>query len=151
MTHGSIQVSERREEPAAVVRGHVAVADLPDFLGGAFGEVMAQLGTQQLAAAGPPFARYRPRDGGFDVEAGFPSTGPVSAAGRVVSGVLPGGAVATTVHRGDYGELGQTYSEIEKWLPAHGYTRTGTPWESYLDGPDVPEPRTQVSFPCAPA
>jgi effector-binding domain-containing protein len=151
MTHGSIQVTERREEPAAVVRGHATEAELPAFLGGAFGEVMAQLGAQQVAAAGPPFARYWPTDGGFDVEAGFPSTGPVSAAGRVVSAVLPGGVVATTVHRGDYAGLGQTYSEIEEWLPAHGYTPIGTPWESYLDGPEVAEPRTQVSFPCAPA
>ena len=78
--------------------------------------MMDQLGKQHVGVAGPPFARYRPTDDGFDVEAGFPATGPVSAAGRVVPSALPGGAVATTVHRGDYAGLGQTYSEIENWL-----------------------------------
>lgn len=149
MTHGPIQVDERREEPVAVVRGHAAEAELPAFLGGAFGEVMEQLDEQHIAVAGPPFARYWRADGGFAVEAGFPATAPVCAAGRVVSSVLPAGAVATTEHRGGYAGLGQTYSDIEEWLPAHGYASTGAPWESYLDGPEVPEPRTQVSFPCA--
>ena len=64
MTHDSIQMSERGEEPAAVVRGHATAAELPAFLGGAFGEVMEQLGAQQVGPAGPPFGRYRPTDGG---------------------------------------------------------------------------------------
>jgi effector-binding domain-containing protein len=148
VTHESIEVTERGEEEAAVVRGHATTEELPAFLGGVFGEVMDQLGKQHVGVAGPPFARYRPTDDGFDVEAGFPAGGPVSAEGRVVPSVLPGGAVATTVHRGDYTGLGQTYSDVENWLPAHGYALTGAPWESYLDGPNVPEPRTQINFPC---
>jgi len=151
MTHGPIQVVEHGEEPAAVVRGHAAAAELPDFLGGVFREVMERMGEQHIAPAGPPFARYVPTDGGFDVEAGFPATGAVSPAGRVVAAVLPGGRVATTVHQGDYGRLGQTYSDLVKWVADQGWICTGAPWESYLDGPDVAEPRTQVSFPCAPA
>ena len=151
MAHGSIQVVEHGEEPAAVVRGHATTAELPAFLGGAFGEVVQRLGEQRIAMAGPPFARYRPVDGGFDVEAGFPAAGTVSPAGRVVATVLPGGSVATAVHQGDYGRLGQTYSDLEKWVLDQGWVCTGSPWESYLDGPDAPEPRTQVSLPCAPA
>lgn len=149
MTHGSIQVVEHGEEPAAVVRGHATTAELPVFLGGAFGEVMQRLGEQRIAVAGPPFARYLPVDGGFDVEAGFPAAGAVSPAGRVVAAVLPGGSVATAVHQGDYEELGRSYADIEKWVLEQGWVCTGAPWESYLDGPDAPEPRTQISFPCA--
>lgn len=151
MTHGPIQVSERDEEFAAVVRGHATEGELPSFLGGAFGAVLEELGRQGIAVAGPPFARYRPVDDGFDVEAGFPAAGPVAAAGRVVPSALPGGPVATTVHQGGYAGLGQTYSEMEQWLPSHGYAVSGPPWESYLDGPDVAEPRTQLSFPCVAA
>jgi effector-binding domain-containing protein len=151
MTHEAVQVIKPREQPAAVVRGHAPETELPAFLGAAFGEVMEQLGRQHIAAAGPPFARYWRAEAGFDVEAGFPATTSVSAAGRVIPSVLPAGTVATTVHRGGYAELGQTYTDIEEWLPAHGYASTGAPWESYLDGPEVPEPRTQVSVPCAPA
>ena len=151
MTHGVVQVAEHRAEPAAVVRGHAVEAELPAFLGSAFGEVIEQLARQHIDVAGPPFARYWPADGGFDVEAGFPATGSVSPAGRVVPSALPAGTVATTVHRGDYAGLGRTYSDVEEWLAAHGYAGTGAPWESYLDGPEVPEPRTQVTFPCADA
>jgi hypothetical protein len=29
-----------------------------------------------------------------------------------------------------------------------GHRPTGAPWETYLDGPEVPEPRTTVAWPC---
>ena len=151
MTHGPIQVSERGEEFAAVVRGHATEVELPAFLGGAFGEVIEELRKQGVAVTGPPFGRYWPAGEGFEVEAGFPAAGSVAPAGRVVPSVLPAGAVATTVHEGGYAGLGQSYSEVEQWLPAHGYAATDAPWESYLDGPEVPEPRTRISFPCVAA
>lgn len=151
MSHGAIHVTEHREEPAAVVCGHVPAAELARFLGEAFGEVWQQLSAQHVAPAGPPFARYRPTDDGFDVEAGFPAAAPVTPAGRVRTTTLPAGVVATSVHYGDYAQLGGTYRDITDWLPAHGYSVAGAPWESYLDGPEMAEPRTVVSFPCVPA
>jgi hypothetical protein len=41
-------------------------------------------------------------------------------------------------------------SEVIGVLGAEGYSETGQPCESYLDGPEVPEPRTIVLIPCAP-
>ncbi len=151
MSVDPVEVTEHREEPTAVVCGHATVAELPGFLGGAFAEVVQQLAAQHVAPAGPPFARYRPEGDGFDVEAGFPSSGPVAAAGRVQPSSLPGGAVATAMYRGDYAGLGETYRAISEWLPAHGYAVAGAPWESYRDGPEVARPRTLVSFPCTSA
>ena len=148
MTHSPIDVEERVPQPAAVVRAHVTLAELPEFLGGVYAEVVAQLGAQHSAPSGPPFARYTPTgDDGFDVEAGFPATGEVSPAGRVVPTSLPGGTVVTSVHRGDYATLGETYADISAWLPDHGYAVADAPWESYLDEPGVAEPRTLVAFP----
>jgi effector-binding domain-containing protein len=146
----AVEVSETGARPAAVVRGHVAVAELPAFLGGAFDAVLRALADQHLTPAGPPFARYRVTGDEFDVEAGFPATGAVSAAGEVVPTELPGGTTATALHRGSYDTLGVTYDAVGTWLSEHGYEPSGAPWESYLDGPDVPEPRTLVSFPCTP-
>jgi effector-binding domain-containing protein len=144
----AVTLEQRPEQPAAVVRGHVTVEELPAFLGGAFGEVAAALGAQHLVPAGPPFGRYRLVDGGFDVEAGFPSSGPVSAAGRVEPAELPGGPVATTMHVGSYDDVGAAYQAVTDWVEAAGYVVVGDPWECYLDGPEVPEPRTTVCFPC---
>jgi effector-binding domain-containing protein len=144
----AIELVELHPQPAAVVAGNVALDAIPDFLGSAFGEVMKVLSEQRLAPAGPPFGRWQPRADGFDAEAGFPSTGPVSPAGRVQPQMLPGGLAVTAVHHGDYAGVGATYGVLAEWIAGHGYVATGQPWESYLDEPGVAEPRTQVYLPC---
>jgi effector-binding domain-containing protein len=146
---GPVELVDLHPQSAAVVPGHVALDAIPDFLGSAFGEVMRVIAEQGLAPAGPPFARWEPRADGFDCEAGFPSTGPVSPAGRVQPEMMPGGLVAMAMHRGDYSAIGATYGVINDWVQTNGYVVTGQPWESYLDEPGVPEPRTQVYLPCA--
>lgn len=147
MSTSEITVQEHPAQPAAVVRTELPVEEIPAFLGGAFGEVIGALSAGGLSPAGPPFARYRPVDGGFAVEAGVPSSGVVAPSGRVVATTLPGGPVATTLYRGDYGGVGAAYDAVTAWMGEHGWTPTGAPWEAYLDGPEVPEPRTVLSFP----
>ncbi len=151
-THGTreVELVELRPQPAAVVRTHITVAEIPAFLGGAFGEVIETLGRQRLAPAGPPFGRYVPAGGGFDVEAGFPATGAVTPSGRVVASALSGGPAVTVLHQGDYGSVAAAYDEAFAWAGAHGYVPSGPPWESYLDGPEVAQPRTVVHLPCRP-
>jgi effector-binding domain-containing protein len=146
-----VELVELQPQPSAVVRAHVRVEDIPAFLGGAFDEVLRTLSAQGLAAAGPPFGRYVADGDGFDVEVGFPSSGVVAAAGRVVPGELPGGPTARVLHTGDYGAVTAAYDAASEWALAHGHVATGTPWECYLDGPDVAVPRTVVYLPCRPA
>ncbi|HSO04036.1 MAG TPA: GyrI-like domain-containing protein [Candidatus Limnocylindrales bacterium] len=142
---------ERLEaQPVAVVRAHVAVDGIPTFLAGAFGEVIGVLAAQGLEAAGPPFARYGMSDRGFDVEAGFPSSAPVEPTGRVEAGELPGGPAIVILHRGSYDDVAADYRAGQEWLAANRWTATGAPWEVYLDGPEVAEPRTLVCMPCRP-
>jgi effector-binding domain-containing protein len=145
-----IELTDLPGQPAAVVHAHVEPADLPDFLGPAFEEVMATADQQGRVPAGPPFGRYVPHGDGFEVTADFPLDGPVTTAGRVVPDRLPGGTVATTLHTGGYDEVGAAYTATTAWLADEGLAVTGVPWESYLDGPDVPRPRTRVCVPCGP-
>jgi effector-binding domain-containing protein len=147
----AVELVSLRPQPTAVVRAHVPMDGIPEFLGSAFAEVLQVLDEQDLAPAGPPFGRWEPRANGFDAEAGFPSTGGVSPAGRVRPQMLPEGLAASAVHHGDYAAVGETYGLLERWLAENGYVVTGQPWECYLDDPDTPEPRTQVYLPCAPA
>ena len=135
-------------QPVAVVRGHVTQADIPAFLGQAFAEVLEALAGQGAAAAGPPFGRFIPAGDGFDVEAGFPATTNVRPTGRVEACQLPGGPTARVLHRGDYGGVASAYEAAAQWVTAHGYVAVEPPWESYLDGPEVAEPRTLVHLPC---
>jgi effector-binding domain-containing protein len=149
VTH-EIDLVELTAQPAAVVRGHVAAPGLPEFLSAAFADVLRALAEQGLEPAGPPFGRYSPHDDGFAVEAGFPATGAVRPSGRVWGIELPGGTAAQVLHRGDYATVATAYGALEQWLADHGYVHAGRPWESYLDGPDVPEARTVVTIPCQP-
>jgi effector-binding domain-containing protein len=146
-----VHLAEVRGRPSAVVRAHVRTDDIADFVGAAFAEVMTALERQRLAPVGPPFSRYAVGDDGFDVESGFPSSGAVAPSGRVVPSELPGGTVATTLHTGAYDGVGAAYAAVTTWLTEHGMVASGAPWESYLDGPEVAEPRTEVVVPCRPA
>lgn len=144
-----IEVTQHTLQYTAVVRGHVAHDGIGEFLGGAFGQVMAATGG---VVAGPPFARYEMTDDGWDIEGGFPVASAFSGSGAVEGSSLPGGLAASTVHEGSYQELGGAYSAMEAWLAQHGYRPAGAPWEVYLNDPHGDEaPRTLVVWPCSTA
>lgn len=143
-----VELVEVPPQSAAVVHAHVTRDEIAGFIGAAFGEVMQTLTAQGLAPAGPPFGCFVPGGDGFDVDAGFPTTGAVAPAGRVVAYEVPGGLVARTMHTGGYGEVAAAYEAVAEWVAGHGYVATAPPWETYLDGPEVAEPRTVVSMPC---
>jgi hypothetical protein len=140
-----ITLEQREQQPTAVVSGHVAHDGIAAFLGEAFGETLGAAG--EASVAGPPFARYDLDGDGFSIEAGFPLVAPIAVAGRVTPSRLPGGTIATTMHVGSYMDLGAAYSALEEWIDENGYTAAGRPWEAYLDGPEVAEPRTLVCWP----
>ncbi len=143
-----VQPTELMAQPTAVVRGHADVPDIGDFLGRAYGRVMAAAGEQGLDITGAPFGYYRFTDkGGFDIEAGFPVSGPILPSGDVEPSELPGGTCAKTLHVGAYDQVSAAHEALGKWVTDNGQVPSGDPWECYLDGPDVPEPRTLVFLP----
>jgi effector-binding domain-containing protein len=128
----------------------VAVNRIPAFLARAYADVLAVLAAQGLRPSGPPFARYGMGDRTFDVEAGFPTTAPVAPSGRVEASELPGGPALVILHRGPYDDVALDLRAGQEWLAANRWIATGDPWEAYLDGPEVAEPRTVVYLPCRP-
>lgn len=146
-----VTLADLQEQHVALVRGHVSVDEIPDFLGGAFGETAGAAAAQGLGITGAPFARYSfPEEGVFDIEAGFPVSGAVRAGGRVEAGTLPGGTVARTLHVGPYDAVAEAYDAVESYLTDNGYEPAGAAWECYLDDPEVDNPRTEVFMPCRP-
>ena len=144
-----VELVEVDARPAAVVRGHVDWDRLGDFLGPAFGQVVAVADKQGRRICGAPFVRYRESaDGQWDFEAGFPLSGRITARGQVEPTALQGGTVATTVHVGDYRGVCAAYGAAAQWICAHGYAVSGDAWECYLDGPRTAAPRTEVFIPC---
>lgn len=137
-------------QPVALIRASVAFDGIPAFLAAAYDEVSSVVFAQGAQIVGRPFARFRTGDHGFEVEAGLPTSGPVVPTGRVEAGELPGGPALVVLHRGAYDDIARNFREGHKWIAANRWTSTGAPWEVYLDGPEVAEPRTLVFMPCRP-
>ncbi|MCD4851590.1 GyrI-like domain-containing protein [Arthrobacter sp. AK01] len=140
------------EQPTAVLRERVPMAKLTEFFGRAFGAAMAAVQAQNASPTGPPFAMYHgmPTDS-VDVEAGFPVTPNFSAAGEVISGMLPESDALEAVHKGPYDTLEQTYALILERMSAEGLTPSDTMWEFYMSDPEKePDPakwQTRVVWP----
>jgi len=71
-----------------------------------------------------------------------------TAAPKVGAGI---GSIASILYRGDYAGIGEVYEAPRAWIEQHGHVPAGPARESYLNQPDVPEPRTVVQRPCRPA
>lgn len=145
-----INVEQLGEQHAAAVVKQVPIAQIGAFIGEAFGLVMAELAAQRITPSGPPFARYDMRGSVFEVTAGFPTPLPIASRDRVIATNLPAGTVATTMHVGAYDAVKDAYDAVMEWLPTQSLRPTGDPWEVYLDGPEVMNPRTVVFVPCGP-
>ena len=66
-----------------------------------------------------------------DVEVGVLVSQPFEPYGSVVASELPGGKVATAVHRGDYAKLGETHAAVRAAAAARGRELAGPCWEIY--------------------
>lgn len=147
-----VSLQELQLQHTAVLRRRVSHEGLGAFFATAFDEVVQTLVTQEAVASGPPFARYHALQGGdWDVEAGVPVQAPIRAAGEVHSSSLPAGTAAHVLHTGPFDDLGRAHEALSAWVQANGFRPYGEAWETYLDGPEVPEPRTAIYQPCVAA
>ena len=147
-----IRITEHSEQLTAAVREQVAMDQLPEFFQRAFNAAMGQAQAQGLQVTGPPFGKYYGIPGEtVDVEAGFPVSGPVSAADGVIAGTLPGGRVVEAMHVGPFDTLAATYGEVERWIDERDMRPKDVMWESYLTDPgEQPDPATWQTLICVP-
>jgi len=146
-----------------VMEREIERTQIGDFLGEAFAAVGAAMAEAGWHPSGPPVARYDMADGRFIVQAGFPIDDPGAqpSVGRAQPSVgraqgirvdeFPAGPAATLAFQGPYEQMPSAYQEVSRWMGEHGYRPDGRPWEQYLDGPEVAQPRTVIQWPCAPA
>jgi effector-binding domain-containing protein len=140
------------EQPIVSIRERHVQAQLPDFLGRAFGQLFGHLRLLGVSPAGPPFVIYHQFGvADVDAEVSVPVSQPVSASGTIQARVLPAMIVARTLHLGRYEELAGAYAAITAWVPSHGFETAGVLRERYLNGPgEVASPaeyRTEVEVP----
>lgn len=149
-----IHLREVAPQPAAMVSGRTAWADIGSFVPVALMEVFGVAGGQGIRFAGPALAVYhsaRSTEEDVELDVGIPIAEPIEPAGRVASVVIPGGLIATTVHCGRYEEVAPAYRALGEWVHDRGHETAGPPREIYLVGPDqVKDPgafRTEIVWP----
>jgi effector-binding domain-containing protein len=72
----------------------------------------------------------------------------VPEGGRVKVSTLPGGAVASTIHRGPWEGMSAAYTALMVWLQTSGYAPCGPSRELYLQQGERPEEHvTEIQIP----
>jgi effector-binding domain-containing protein len=124
---------------------------LPYWLDGAFGVIYRYLRDNDIATAGPPFARFTSIGDVVAVEAGVPTTTEIPGDGHIEPSVLPSGCAAVGTHWGHQDDVGHTVESVTNWLARQGCVPAGPHWEFYYTDPRLePDPRrwrTEVVVP----
>jgi effector-binding domain-containing protein len=136
----------------AFIHLSVTCEEMQHLFGPTIGELMAALGAQGVAPAGPVFAHHlRCPDETFDFELGVPVAAPVTAAGRLEPGIWPAQLAARTSYSGPYERLPDAWGEFTDWISAHGHQPADDLYEAYVTGPhSSPDPanwRTELTRP----
>ena len=147
-----VTTKEVPAQPVAAIRTHADMATIGETVGGALGRVYGYLGRIGVVPAGAATAVYFDVDPrrGVDVEVCVPVAAPVEGDGGIVADELPGGEVATTLHRGSYEAMEPAYEAIKEWARAHGRELAGPPREVYLNDPETTGPEnleTEIDWP----
>lgn len=129
-------VTDQQEQPTAVVRGTVAMSELRSFFDRAFEELGHAMADGAFEPAGPPMAVYHgvPAET-VHLEVGFPVRGQVAPQGSMVAGLLPASRVVSSVHRGDYDQLGRSWQHLAEWAGHEGLSLGDRLWEVYVTEP----------------
>ncbi|MBV9607836.1 MAG: GyrI-like domain-containing protein [Solirubrobacterales bacterium] len=138
-----------RPRPTAVVARTTSWAEFPSLWGQLLGEVYGFVRGRAELATGTGGELWQNvmfyKDQRPDVEVGVLVTAPFESEGSVVASELPGGEVATAIHRGDYARLGVTHDAVREHVAAQGRELAGPCWEIYGHArPDPSEQETEV-------
>jgi effector-binding domain-containing protein len=145
-----VQVKELPSLLALTVHGRASMATIGAEIGKAFATLFASMAATGAQPAGPPFGLYPAEvTAEYDFTLCIPVAAEATATGGVGLEEIPGGAVASTLHRGSYATLGDAYGAVQAWMVAHGKKPVGPCREIYLTGPDVPpeELLTEIDWP----
>jgi effector-binding domain-containing protein len=148
------QIIETQAQDAAVIRLTIPRSEMMTAFGPAVGELMTVLAAQGVEPVGAVFAHHlKMSPDTFDFELGVKVSSPVTAAGRVQPGQLPGVKVARTVYSGPYEGLPSAWGEFNTWMKANGHAQAENLWELYSVGPqsspDSANWRTELNRPLA--
>lgn len=114
------------------IKRQVKQEAISDELGSMLVPVFQFATAQGILFAGPPTVRYHSFGPGLvTLEAGMPIVGSPNVEGEIALTSLPGGDVASTIHKGSYDQLNQAHEAIQTWMIENNEEAGGAPWEVY--------------------
>ena len=144
-----------KEVPAMTVASIRTVVPTYDDISPLYGEIFEYTERHRARPAGPGLAIYYDdeyRESDVDVEAAVPLSKDIPEGDRVkVRELAAVKEMASTVHKGNYDTMGQSYGRLLGWIEANGYRIVGPNREIYIEcaGPEY-EPAeyvTELQFP----
>lgn len=142
-----VHVVDRPALRVAAKRVSVAIETIGPTLAQSFNEVYGAIAAAGAEAAGPPFVIYHsmPSPGQpLVIEICAPVSGPFEPREPWRLLVLPAGTFVSQMHVGPYDTVGETYTTLSEWVPAHGLAIAGPPREVYLSDPATPPDQIQT-------
>ncbi|WP_319591912.1 SRPBCC family protein [uncultured Draconibacterium sp.] len=117
-----------------------------------YGEISKFLAQNEIEMAGMPFALYHLMDEeNIDLECGIPIDANVEGNRTVKVATFPMTACACLDFYGDYSNLQEGHTAVQKWLETHGFNLASAPMEIYLTDPQQePDPANWVTRICYP-
>jgi effector-binding domain-containing protein len=117
---------------AITIKDHAKVADIPTVMARNLRDLLNYVQRRGIEVSGPPFTYYHAWSfRGVEFESGLPVDHEVQAGGRIRMFNLPATRAVTTIHRGSYEGLRETYSKMEKWMKERGLVPSMSMWEEY--------------------
>jgi effector-binding domain-containing protein len=128
----SISLQRAEPRPIAAVRARMQAREVSSRFRPFLDQVYAAAKGDVIALDGQNVFVYRAAESGVvDVEFGVGAKRPFAAIGNVNYSAVPGGAVATTTHWGDYSGLGAAHAALVAWCRTEGHSLAGVSWEVY--------------------
>lgn len=147
-----IEVIELAPQPIIVIEKEVRAGQI----GAALAQMLPrayQFAVEKGAEiTGMPFMRYLDMDGDlWRIDAGIPVAKEIAGNDDLLVKSLPGGKAATTLHLGQYDQVGAAWDAIYAWAAEKGEPQRWGGWDVYENDPDsVNDPselRTRLFYP----
>jgi effector-binding domain-containing protein len=149
MEAGGVRVMTVDARPTAVVARTTTWKEFPQLWGQLLDQVYRFVRERPELATGMGGEKWQNvmlyKDQRPDVEVGVLVSGRFDGEAPVIASELPGGEVATALHRGDYARLGVTHDAVREHVAALGRELAGPCWEIYGHAtPDPSESETEI-------
>lgn len=118
------------------IRTRSSIQNLPEVIGKTYYEIIQYMDKLGESPSGVPYIGYFNMDmNDLDIEIGFPVSKDIPNKDNIKMSEIPEGKYASTIHKGSYSTLKDTYDVLMKWIEDNNLQGTYIGYEYYLNDP----------------